>query len=80
MTVGTITIKGQIVIPASIRKRLGLTQGTRVCFLEREGEVAIRPLTKAYFEQMAGLLRGGRSLSKTLLKERRRDRRREDRK
>ena len=44
MTFGTskVTSKGQVTIPADIRKSLGLEDGTNVVFLEVEGGVLIR--------------------------------------
>lgn len=78
METGTVTIKGQIVIPAKIRKRLGLTKGSTVCFIEGDDEVVIRPLTKNYFEKMAGTLGTQGKLGKSLLAARKRDRVRED--
>ncbi len=44
MTFGTskVTSKGQVTIPAEIRKNLGLEDGTNVVFLEVEGGVLIR--------------------------------------
>ena len=52
METGTVTIKGQVVIPSKIRRRLGIKKGTKVCFIEREEGVVLRPLTKDYFEKM----------------------------
>ncbi len=74
METGTVTIKGQVVIPAKIRKRLGIKKGTKVCFVERHEEVVIRPLTKDYFEKMAGLLTSGGKMTKSLLEARKQDR------
>jgi AbrB family looped-hinge helix DNA binding protein len=54
----TVTIKGQIVIPASLRRRLGIKKGTRLFVEERDGEIVLRPLTRAYFERMSGILKG----------------------
>lgn len=78
MESGIVTIKGQVVIPSKIRKRLGIKKGTKVCFIERDEDVVLRPLTKDYFEKMAGLLRTGGQLAKGLLEARKRDRIRED--
>ena len=78
METGIVTIKGQVVIPSKIRKRLGFKKGTKVCFIERGEDVVIRPLTKDYFEKMAGLLKTGGQLAKNLLETRKQDRIRED--
>ena len=51
-----VTAKGQIVIPSKIRRRLNIKKGTRLCVIERENEIILRPLTAQYFENMAGVL------------------------
>ena len=56
----TVTVKGQVVIPAGIRRRLGLKKGTRLHVEERKGEIVLRPLTREYFQKMSGILKGGR--------------------
>ncbi len=38
--------KGQIVIPARLRKKYGLKQGERVVFIEEEKYIIIKPRTK----------------------------------
>ena len=77
METGTVTIKGQVVIPSKMRRRLGIAKGTRVCFLERDDEIVIRPLTQDHFEKMAGWLQSGGKLAKSLLASRNEDRKRE---
>lgn len=39
--VATVTSKGQITLPAAIRRKLKLTKGSRVIFLEQEGRVQL---------------------------------------
>jgi len=39
----TITSKGQVTIPKDIRDHLGLKDGEKIVFIERTGEVIIRP-------------------------------------
>jgi AbrB family looped-hinge helix DNA binding protein len=77
METGIVTIKGQVVIPSKMRRRLGIGKGARVCFIERDDDIVIRPLTKDYFEKMAGVLRTRGKLSKSLLTARQEDRIRE---
>ncbi len=43
MSTATVTTKGQITIPADVRRRLGLESGDRVEFVEMEGGFAIKP-------------------------------------
>ena len=46
MTAAFVTSKGQVTIPADVRKRLGITSGDRIEFVEIEkGLFAIRPAT-----------------------------------
>ncbi len=78
METGIVTIKGQVVIPSKIRKRLGIKKGTKVCFIERNEDVVIRPLTKDYFEKMAGFFKTDGQMTKKLLEARKQDRIRED--
>lgn len=41
--VATVTSKGQITLPASIRRKLGLRKGSRLIFLEEGMEIRIIP-------------------------------------
>jgi len=52
------TVKGQVVIPAKIRHRLGIKKGSKFHVEERNGEIILRPLTKEYFQRMSGILKG----------------------
>ncbi len=53
-----VTVKGQVVIPARLRHRLGIKKGTRLYVKERNGEIVLRPLTREYFQKMSGILKG----------------------
>jgi AbrB family looped-hinge helix DNA binding protein len=39
MQTSTLTVKGQVTIPAEVRRRLGLNAGDRVAFVVRDGAV-----------------------------------------
>ena len=69
----TATAKGQIVIPSSIRRRLGIKEGTRIKIEERGNEIVLKPITREYVHSMRGKLRG-RGLMKALLAEKKRER------
>jgi AbrB family looped-hinge helix DNA binding protein len=57
MASATVTAKGQVTIPASVRAALGLDTGSRVEFIETgEGQFAIVPVTTSV-EALRGLLR-----------------------
>lgn len=80
MDTGNVTTKGQLVIPARIRRRFGIKAGTRVRFVEREGEIVLQPITSAAIRNLCGILKSETSVTAELLKERARDRSREDEK
>jgi AbrB family looped-hinge helix DNA binding protein len=69
----TATSKGQIVIPASIRRRLGIKEGTRIKIEERGDEIILKPITREYVHSQRGKFRG-KGLMKALLAEKKRER------
>ena len=75
----SVTIKGQVVIPAKIRHRLGIKKGTKFYVEERKGEIILRPLNKEYFQKMSGIIKGAR-LVKALEETRAQDLKREEEK
>ncbi len=73
--------KGQVVIPSELRKRIGLKQGGKVLVaLVGDRKVTIEPVPDDPIEAAAGMLQSGPSLTRILLKERRRDHAREEKK
>jgi AbrB family looped-hinge helix DNA binding protein len=76
MATTVVTTKGQIVIPAEIRRRLKIKKGTKLSIEERGGELVLKALTPGYFERVAGVLRTGGRLSRALLRERVKDKER----
>ena len=78
MSIATVTSKGQIAIPARIRRHLKIQKGTRLYVEERGEEIVLKPLTEDYLDRVAGVLKGPVSLSKKLLEERAAARDRED--
>ena len=47
MTTATLTSKGQITIPLTVRRKLGLDAGDRIEFVElASGEFALKPATE----------------------------------
>jgi len=71
----TVNRKGQVTIPESLRDRYGLPPGTKVVWLERDGDLVLKPLLSV--ELLRGRLKGG-ELTAMLLEERARDRTHED--
>lgn len=56
MLISTVTRKGQATIPLMLRKSLGLLPGTKVQFIEGEGEIKLKPLPPLEFYK--GALKG----------------------
>ena len=71
----TATSKGQIVIPSSIRRKLGIKEGTRIQveLKEAEKEIVLRPITREYIHSIRGKFRG-KGLMKALMAEKKRER------
>jgi AbrB family looped-hinge helix DNA binding protein len=78
MEESTMTSKGQIVIPAKLRRRYGLKPGTKVYFIERDEEILFQPVTKEYLKSVHGMLTSATSATEELLKERAKDKEREE--
>ena len=71
MTISKATIKGQVIIPAPLRKKFNIQKGTRVAIMEGEGRVIlIKPLPDDPIEASRGMLKGKSSLTKALRKNR----------
>ena len=75
MAIVKTSSKGQIVIPKEIREQLGITPGKKVLLRIVDKHAEITPLPDDPIRAMRGILKGGRSLAKELLKEREGDNR-----
>jgi len=73
-----ITSKGQLVVPARLRRKYGIKPGTKICFVERDHEIIFQPVTKEYIRSVCGMLKSDTSMTKALLEERARDKEREE--
>jgi AbrB family looped-hinge helix DNA binding protein len=69
-----VTVKGQVVIPARLRKKYGIKKGTQVSLYERRGEIVIKPITDEYIRAMAGMTGTKGKLLKALKEEKSRER------
>lgn len=78
MDAAYVTTKGQLVIPARIRRKLGIKPGTKVCFVERGGEILFQPVTKEYIRSVCGMLKSTTSVTQELLSDRKKDKEREE--
>jgi AbrB family looped-hinge helix DNA binding protein len=69
-----VTTKGQLVIPARLRRRFGIKKGTTICFLEEGGRIVVQPVTRQFIRALRGSLKGEPSALDLLLKERKQER------
>ena len=69
-----VTTKGQLVIPARLRRRFGIKKGTRVTFIEDAGRIIVQPVTREFIRNLRGSLPGEPSALADLLAERKRER------
>ncbi len=70
-----MTVKGQIVIPAKIRKKFGIKEGTRmqVDVDEQAHRIILTPITRDYIQNLRGKYKG-KGLLATLATEKKRER------
>jgi len=69
----TVTQKGQVVIPAKIRKKLHIKKGTKLNVDEDGAQIFMRPANAEYIGSLRGILKSKENLSEILLQERRKD-------
>lgn len=70
-----LTVKGQIVIPSKVRRKLGMKEGTRVQVDvdETTHRIILTPITREYVEGLRGKYKG-KGLLKALAAEKKRER------
>jgi AbrB family looped-hinge helix DNA binding protein len=71
-----VTLKGQIVIPAALRRKYGIKTGTKIIVLDNGDSIILKPVNEQSLAKLRGSLKG-KGILKTLLEERRRDKERE---
>ena len=77
----SVTTKGQVVIPATLRRQLHIAPGTKVRFQKEGGHLILQPVTKEYVRSLRGLLKlkpGEKPATQELLEDRAEDIRREE--
>ncbi len=68
----TFTSKGQLVVPAELRRKHGIEAGTRVKFIEDQfGRIVLQPITEDYIDRVMGCLADGTDLTAIWEKEHR---------
>ena len=80
MSIATVSSKGQLVIPKEMRDALSIKAGQKVLVKVAEGHLEVIPLPKNPAEAFCGAFERGSSLTGALLKERKEDRKREEKK
>ncbi len=78
MKTAYVSSKGQLVIPADLRRRYGIKAGTKVQFIEKDNQIVLQPVNKALIRSLWGIYQDEKSMTKELLKERAKDRQREE--
>jgi AbrB family looped-hinge helix DNA binding protein len=66
------TVKGQIVIPATLRRKYGIKNGTKIIVTDIGDAIILKPVTEQYLKNLQGSLKGKGGL-KVLVEERRAD-------
>jgi len=69
----TVTSKGQIVIPAEIRKRHNIGKGTQIVFVEEGDHLVLHPITPEFIHRLYGIAKGTPSLLATHRREKKKD-------
>jgi AbrB family looped-hinge helix DNA binding protein len=81
METAWVTSKGQLVIPARIRRRHNIKAGTRVNFIEEGDRIVMQPVTDAFIESLCGMLKrapGTKPVTQRLMEEHAEEVRREE--
>jgi AbrB family looped-hinge helix DNA binding protein len=66
----TVTQKGQVVIPAGLRKKLNIKKGTKLLVKEEENGIFMSPAGTDTISKMRGALKSDESMTEFLLRER----------
>jgi len=69
----TATVKGQIVIPAEIRKKFKIKRGTRVNVYEDGNRIIVEPVLEDPIEAGRGMLKTEGKILKSLVEDRKKE-------
>ena len=78
METAYVTSGGRLVVPLRLRRKYGIKSGTKICFIEREGDILFRPVTRHYIRSVCGMLKSKGSATGELVKERAKEKKREE--
>jgi AbrB family looped-hinge helix DNA binding protein len=70
----TVTSRGQVVIPAKLRRKYGIKNGTIVHFYEKDGEIRLAPITPELIDKNIGILGMKGKMLRALMEEKKRER------
>ena len=70
MVVVTSTIKGQIVIPAPLRKKFNIEKGTRIYVYDEDGRIIVEPIHDDPVLSGKGILKTKGKVLKSLISDR----------
>lgn len=70
MQTTTVTTKGQVVIPAAVRKKLNLRKGEKLSVTERDGKIILEPVRDDPIKVGRGMLRTGGRVLRQLIEDR----------
>jgi len=73
VAVVTSTVKGQIVIPADIRRKFNIKRGSRVNIYDEGNRIIVEPLPEDPVQKGRGILKTRGRILKTLLEDRKRE-------
>ena len=71
MPIVRTTEKGQVVIPAEIRKRYHIVKGTKMIVLDKNGQIILKPVLQEPVKDARGIFKKGPSALKALIEDRR---------
>ena len=71
---GFVTSKGQLVIPAKLRRKYKIKTGTMVYFWEKDDRIEIEPITSETIRNNIGILGTRGKLLKILMEEKKKER------
>jgi AbrB family looped-hinge helix DNA binding protein len=70
MPIVTPTIKGQIVIPAHLRKKFGIVKGTSINIYDQNNKIILEPIREDPVQQGRGVLKTKGRVLKRLIADR----------